>query len=108
MKLSNLMRTKSKSNRTESKRIESNRIEINRIETKSIEFNRIEINRIESNSEYALNSRVSLYYIQIFELLFFMYNIVLKKQSETIIKQADIPKILKYEQKAISKKNLIK
>jgi hypothetical protein len=66
VKLSNLMRTKSKSNRTESKTrknfpmlkvlelsefFEPNRIEINRIETKSIE----------SNSEYALNSRVSLY-----------------------------------------------
>jgi hypothetical protein len=51
VKLSNLMRTKSKSNRTESKGNQSNRNEPNRIE----------INRIESNSEYALNSRVSLY-----------------------------------------------
>jgi len=73
------MRTKS--NRIETKSIESKRnqsknrknflilkvLELreifgpNRIETKSIEFNRIESKSIESNSEYALNSRASLY-----------------------------------------------
>jgi hypothetical protein len=42
VKLSNLMRTKSKSNRTE-----SNRNKPNRIETKSIESKRTESNRIE-------------------------------------------------------------
>ncbi len=71
VKLSNLMRTKSKSNRTESNRIETNRIETNRIESKTrknflmlkvLELSELfEPNRIESNSEYALNSRVSLY-----------------------------------------------
>ncbi len=46
VKLSNLMRTKSKSNRN---RIEPNRKEPNRIETKSIESKRTESNRNESN-----------------------------------------------------------
>jgi hypothetical protein len=80
------MRTKSKSNRNEPNRIETNRIESkrtepNRIESKTrknflmlkvlelselFEPNRIESKSIESNSEYALNSRVSLYtYISI-------------------------------------------
>jgi len=42
VKLSNLMRTKSKSNRTES----------NRIETKSIESKRTESNRIENQKKF--------------------------------------------------------
>jgi hypothetical protein len=79
---SNLMRTKSKSNRTEPNRIESKRKQSNRNEPnrklrkiflvfdsvrfgtfslKVLELSELfEPNRIETNSEYALNSRVSL------------------------------------------------
>ncbi len=50
MKLSNLMRTKSKSNRIESKSIESKSIESNRNQSNRIEINRIETNRTESKT----------------------------------------------------------